>query len=184
MKYYIADTHFGDEAVIGYSHRPFSSVKEMDEAMIQNWNAKVNDDDDVYIIGDLVYRTDDPLLYLDRLQGRLHLICGNHDRQVVDHPIGRERFTEIEEYAVVDDGRHRIVLFHYPILEWEGYYYGTWHMFGHIHNHPNPTQDYLKDFPKALNVGVDVVGFAPVTFDEAVEANRKFYDRPLSSDKN
>lgn len=52
MNYYISDTHFGHKNVIRYDNRPFDSIEEMDEAMIQLWNETVNDADAVYILGD------------------------------------------------------------------------------------------------------------------------------------
>lgn len=177
MNYYIADCHFGDEKVISFSNRPFLSVEEMDEAMIYNWNKCVREWDDVYIIGDLIYRSLDPEKYLKKLNGRLHLICGNHDQTIkMTHSL-HKYFVEICDYLVVKDGTHRIVLFHYPLLEWDGYYYGTWHIFGHIHNHLSLTQKRVKNLQKALNCGVDVTGFRPLTFDELVTCNKRDNDR-------
>lgn len=173
MNYYIADCHFGDEKVINFSLRPFTSVVEMDEAMIRNWNRTVHDWDDVYIVGDLIYRSECPEEYLKRLKGRLHLVCGNHDRQIKENPALREYFVEVTDYMVIKDGGHRLVLFHYPLLEWDGYYYGSWHLFGHIHNHCSLTQERAAILPKALNCGVDVTNFRPLTFDELVSANKK-----------
>ena len=49
MNYYISDLHFGHKKCIEFDSRPFSSVEEMDAAIIQNWNSKVSDEDDVYI---------------------------------------------------------------------------------------------------------------------------------------
>ena len=68
MNYYIADCHFGDEQVIAYSRRPFHSLEEMDETMVKNWNKVVKDYDDVYIIGDLVSRSEDPLFLSGKAQ--------------------------------------------------------------------------------------------------------------------
>lgn len=55
MNYYIADTHFGHENVILLDSRPFVTVDEMDREMIERWNEKVQDADDVYILGDFCY---------------------------------------------------------------------------------------------------------------------------------
>lgn len=173
MNYYIADCHFGDKKVIDFSYRPFTSVSEMDEKMIANWNRVVQDWDDVYIVGDLIYRSDDPEHYLKRLKGRLHLVCGNHDCMIKDNPRLHDYFVEVRDYLVVKDNHHRLVLFHYPLLEWDGFYHGTWHLFGHIHNHDSLTQRRVQELPKALNCGVDVTNFKPLTFDELVTANRK-----------
>lgn len=48
MIYYIGDMHLGHKNVIEYDKRPFSSVDEMDNMLIMNWNNKVSDDDHVY----------------------------------------------------------------------------------------------------------------------------------------
>lgn len=177
MNYYIADCHFGDEKVIDFSYRPFGSVEEMDEKLIENWNKTVNDWDDVYIVGDLCHRTKDVERYLSRLNGRLHLICGNHDDAIVSNPQLHRYFKDITNYLVIKDRSHRIVLFHYPMLEWDGYFYGTWHIYGHIHNHPSITQEHAAKLCKALNCGADLTGFRPVTFDELVSINKKDHDR-------
>lgn len=173
MIYYIADCHFGDEKVIQFSDRPFQSVEEMDEQMIKNWNRVVDKWDHVYIVGDLCHRCEDPEKYIQRLNGRLHLICGNHDQMIREDENLHKYFEEICDYQVIKDGSHRIALFHYPMLEWDGYYYGSWHIFGHIHNHPSITQERALSLSKALNCGVDVTGFRPLTFDELVTVNKK-----------
>ncbi len=173
MNYYIADCHFGDEQVIAFSHRPFETVQEMDAAMMERWNRIVRPGDDVYVVGDLVYRSEDPERYLSSLNGRLHLILGNHDQYLLKETALHHYFAEIKTYDVIYDHAHRIALFHYPMMEWDGYYYGTWHIYGHIHNHPSPTQERMKALPKALNCGADIVGFRPRTFDELVAINKR-----------
>lgn len=173
MIFYIADCHFGDAKVINFSSRPFRTLKEMDQTMLDRWQEKVNPEDDVYILGDLVCRSNQPEYYLKQLPGRLHLILGNHDQAIVRQLHLQKYFEEIHNYQVIHDGSHRIVLFHYPILEWDGYYYGTWHIYGHIHNHPSKTQKRVGVLGKALNAGVDITNFSPMTFDELVAVNGK-----------
>ena len=80
MIYFTSDLHLGHAEIVGMSKRPFSSVEEMDEALIENWNSRVHKNDDVYILGDLIYKSArPPEEYLSRLRGKKHLIFGNHD---------------------------------------------------------------------------------------------------------
>ena len=53
MIYYIADTHFRDQAIFDKCKRPFKTLKEMEEKLINSWNYKVKDDDLVYVLGDI-----------------------------------------------------------------------------------------------------------------------------------
>lgn len=51
----------------------------MDCVLIENWNRRVRDEDDVYIFGDFCFQTNqEPQWYLERLKGHKHLIQGNH----------------------------------------------------------------------------------------------------------
>lgn len=61
--YYTADQHFGHSNIIRFCERPFSTVEEMDEVLINNWNETVSDNDIVYILGDLVFRSDKHATY-------------------------------------------------------------------------------------------------------------------------
>ena len=74
MNLYIADTHFGHDNVIRFDGRPFANAAEMWRVMRELWNGRVRDDDDVWIIGDFVMRSDKPAsFYLEQLKGHKHL---------------------------------------------------------------------------------------------------------------
>lgn len=77
--FYIADTHFGHESILKLCKRPFSTVEEMNEAIVENWNARVKGNDKVYILGDMFYKATGVKDILTRLKGKKHLILGNHD---------------------------------------------------------------------------------------------------------
>jgi calcineurin-like phosphoesterase family protein len=82
MIYFTADQHFGHFNIIKHCSRPFENSHEMDQLMIARWNERVKANDTVYIVGDLMFRASaHPSTYLDKLNGKKHLIVGNHDRQ-------------------------------------------------------------------------------------------------------
>lgn len=87
MKFYIADMHLGHSSVIQFDKRPFLSIEEMDQVLIANWNSRVTDKDEVYIVGDFMYKSKRPSeWYLDQLKGRKYLIIGNHEKTILDNP--------------------------------------------------------------------------------------------------
>ena len=55
MKYYTSDIHFGHNKIIDFEKRPFKSIEEMDNTIINNWNNKVKSTDEVYILGDFAF---------------------------------------------------------------------------------------------------------------------------------
>ena len=53
MNYFISDLHLGHKNVLKFDNRPFINIEEHDKTIIDNWNSKVNDKDDVYVLGDI-----------------------------------------------------------------------------------------------------------------------------------
>lgn len=172
MNFYIADTHFGHKNIIRICNRPFSSVEEMDMVLVNNWNSRVMPDDDVYVLGDFAYRSDKAINILRSLNGRKHLIVGNHDFKNLKNNGFRNEFVEIEDMLTVKEGDVRIVLCHYPMVDWNGMYREAWHFFGHIHNNDSRAKEIMKTVPKSVNVGADCVGFMPRTARELMKWER------------
>lgn len=172
MNYYISDLHLGHANIIRLSNRPYSNIEEMDEDLINKWNCTVTQNDDVYILGDLIYKSSDPEKYLKRLNGKLHLIKGNHDT-FLKNPTCRKYFESIDVYKEIDDNGKRVILFHYPIVEWNGFFRNSVHLYGHIHNNINATNDIMSKIPNCYNVGADLLGFTPRTLDEIIKNNKK-----------
>lgn len=180
--YYIADPHFGHRNIINLCGRPFDSVEEMYEELLHNWK-RVRPQDYVYIVGDLAYRMpEDKVINLARsLPGRKILLCGNHD-SLKYNPKFRVCFERIEDLMEIDDNGRKVVLCHYPIVEWNGYFRGAYLVFGHIHNNTkNPSYKHMFIEDRALNAGVEINGYGPVTLDELIENNAKFKaDNPIT----
>ena len=171
MNYYIADMHLGHDNIRRLSNRPFNSVEEMDKTLIDNWNKVITNDDDVYILGDFSYKGGDPVKYLKQLKGKKHLIVGNHDGCILKPKdnAARKCFVEIKDIVTVNDNGTQIVLCHYPIVEWNGYYRSTLHFYGHVHNtFRNETTVYASNMKNAYNVGADIIGFTPKTLQQII----------------
>lgn len=170
--YLTGDMHFGHSSVIELSNRPFNSVEEMDNYIIHKWNNTVTDDDKVYILGDVWFKGErNAADYVKRLKGKKYLIKGNHDGKALKNSEFVKLFEDIQDIMnIVIDGE-RVILCHYPMAEWNGYFRGAWHAHGHIHNNRTGVFEYLRTQERALNAGVDINGFRPVTFQELKENN-------------
>ncbi|MBQ7319911.1 MAG: metallophosphoesterase family protein [Clostridia bacterium] len=179
MVYFTADLHLGHAAILKYCHRPFASVQEMDRTLIENWNRCVRDGDTVYVLGDMIWPKKKAPEYLAALKGNIILLRGNHDVSWLKQTPCEGWPTQIQEYAKIRIAGRGVTLCHYPLLEWEdsrpqfstkpGYL-----IHGHIHNNVLPEYTVILKQYHALNAGVDVNGFMPVTFEQLQENNEKF----------
>ena len=164
-KFFISDTHFSHNNIIKYENRPFTSVEEMNETMINNWNSKVKYNDEVYILGDFIFdNKENALDIIDKLNGRKYMIRGNHDR-ILKYEEVANKFEWIKDYFVLKYNKMKFVLFHYPIQVWDCQHHGSIHLYGHVHsNIGDHRMEY--DIPNSYNVGVDVNKFTPISIDE------------------
>ena len=136
MNYYISDLHFGHKNSLSFDNRPFTDIEIHDQAIINNWNNTVSIDDDVYILGDISWHNATKTIEIFKsLNGRKHLIKGNHDSKLLRNRELQSLFVEICDYKEIplDNGRG-IVLCHYPIPCFKNHYYGWIHLYGHVHN--------------------------------------------------
>ena len=121
MLFFIADPHFGHQNIIRYCQRPFADAAEMDRCLTANWNARVGADDDIYILGDFSLKhAPEALDYYRALNGRKHLIVGNHDLYLKENRKVFEReLCEICDYKELHaESGHTYILMHYPLLFW------------------------------------------------------------------
>jgi len=186
--WFTADTHFGHSNIILYCRRPFmpasdidaclafprgttlpSDLKQrleaathaMDEEMIRRWNDTIAPGDDVWHLGDFCHTgrctADD---YLRRLNGRLHLVRGNHDHL---ETYGNRAWIFSQNYAELRCEKTDLVLFHYAMRVWNGSFGGkALQLFGHSHG-------LLDALPGQCDVGVDCWDFRPVSLDRIKE---------------
>ena len=120
MNYFISDLHLGHENIIKLTKRPFATIEEMNEVLINNWNKVVKEEDDVYIIGDLFYKSKDNIEdILSKLKGNKYLILGNHDKEWIDKIDHNKYFKVVTELLTFDDGQRKVTLCHYPMVSFE-----------------------------------------------------------------
>ena len=175
MTYFIADCHFGHKNIIASCNRPFDSLEAMDETLIANWQARVTEKDDVYIVGDLMFFCPDPERYLCRLPGRKHLIIGNHDPVWMKKTSPAFWFESIEHMEVIELAGRSVTLCHYPMMCWTESGRDGLLVYGHIHgNRHDSFWPLLSKMENAFNAGVEVNGYRPVTLEELMENNRPF----------
>lgn len=165
---FIADLHIGSQRIIDLCHRPFRDIDDQDEAITRNWRQAVNAEDAVYILGDL--SEGDPqrvVCRLKHLPGRKVLVLGNHDDEASVRVYQKSKtFDRICWYTKIMDAERKVILFHYPIMDWEDRQFGSALVYGHIHNKDmQEMRDYYKDKP-CYNCGADVIGFTPKTLKE------------------
>ena len=169
MKYYTGDLHFGHESCLRFDNRPFNDIDEMDRLLIEYWNSRITKNDQVYILGDFAFHNEKSYSwYLSQLKGQKHLIVGNHDRKLLKDNDALQYFVSVDDYLEITDEQKRLILSHYPIAEWNGFYRDSYHLYGHIHNNTKGTYQYMKQFDRALNVGCMINGYRPVTFKELI----------------
>ncbi len=181
MIYFISDHHWGHKAIIWMENRPFQSVWEMNESMIDSWNSIVTNDDEVYHLGDISYKMNvNKLAYdiLPRLNGKIHLIKGNHDNDKVLSKISG-RLESVSDYKYLnytyEDKVYDLVLFHYPITSWAGRYRGSIHLHGHDHkfDYDEIERNY---FGNIMNVSVEHLNYIPISI---VDVINKFKNKKL-----
>lgn len=183
--FFTSDLHLGHENAIKHTNRPFANVTEMNCRLIGNINEVVGVNDELWILGDFSYRINKEEARLLRKQIKckhVHLVYGNHDKNYEETDV----FQSTQYYKELKTEYGKVILFHYPIADWNAKHYGSIHLHGHIHstgeyNRSNLTRkaDELfseghsaKDgtlFYRIYDVGVDANDYKPVSLEHIVE---------------
>lgn len=195
MFYYYSDTHLHHENVLRFDRRPFRSMREMNNAIIERWNERVTDEDTVYILGDFIWLQESewPRI-VSQLNGRKVLIRGNHDPKMFSKET-RRLFVDIrDKMEITDSGRH-VIMSHYPELCYRGDYDPNCYMlYGHVHNSREAA--YIREFRdiirsrisgtrgeplgQCIHVGCmePYMDYTPRTLDEIIAGDKATYPFP------
>lgn len=171
-----SDLHFNHDRAFIWRARGFQSVEEMNEAIVERYNSRVNPGDDVYICGDLCLGGGSQeimkanMALIERLNGNIHVILGNHDS-----PARAEMYkcchnvVEVVYATMIHYNGYHFFLSHYPCmtgnLEKETLKQCTCNIYGHTHQ----KDAFYEDRPYMFHCGMDAHNCYPVLLDDAIE---------------
>ena len=114
-----SDFHFGHNKSFLYNPRGFNDIETHDETIIDSWNMMVKPQDDVYTLGDyFLNNNDNGIKKMSRLNGKFHIIWGNHDTDNRKKIIGLlPNVIEICGYStILKYKKYHFYLSHYPTI--------------------------------------------------------------------
>ncbi len=173
--YLTSDLHFGHDREFIWKVRGYDSVEHMNTRQVEKWNAIVDSDDDVYVLGDVMLGDPKNIEYVRRLNGEIHIVLGNHDT-LTREQMYRElpNVVEVAEIGIrLNYKKYHFVLTHYPMLtgnlEKESLKQMSLNLYGHTHQLTN----FYNDMPFMYHVGVDSHNGYPVLVDDIIEEMNK-----------
>lgn len=147
--YFISDQHYHHRKVLDFEDRPFDTLEEMHQGLIEAHNNVVNKTDIVYMLGDFCFGNHHKWVeILNQLRGKVILIKGNHDKMKIINRVMRDGY--LDEIHTVGaslkaDG-FTLNMTHYPMDI--GNRPRNFSIHGHLHGHPSRMYNQI-------NIGVD-----------------------------
>lgn len=170
--FFTSDPHFNHNNIIRLCDRPFANTEEMNEKLIENWNQIVGPKDTIYCLGDFGWQLSPQILQEigSRLNGHKHLIVGNHDKSKLH--IKSQMWESVDYYTHINYNKRRLILFHYPIYDFDGAFHKSILLYGHLHS-----KETVREVNEIHNkkgflsycVGVDLNDYKPISFDEILQ---------------
>jgi calcineurin-like phosphoesterase family protein len=164
-RYVVSDHHLGHANIIEYCDRPFSSVGEMDSALVERHFEVVDPSDQVLHLGDIAMDMQDGTTTVEQLEslGVDLLVQGNHDVGLSDG----QAPVPVVDGCHLSHGEYTFYCTHRPADvpdSWDG-----WVIHGHHHNNDLETYPLIDAGAQRINVGVDVLGFRPISLSTITE---------------
>lgn len=159
--YVFSDAHFDHGNIIRYCHRPFHSATQMNRELLAAWNHTIKENDSIFYLGDMTFgRHRHPIDYwLDRLNGKIFYIRGNHDSDIIT------RATVIPDRYGIKYGDYKFLLMHGPHRPFG---YNGWIIHGDKHNNSLKKYPFINQKTKTVNVCAEVVDYTPLNLDKLI----------------
>lgn len=166
--YFWSDTHFNHTKIVGTegfcprTRGHLTSVDEMNEWLIELWNGAVTKRDEVYLLGDFSWTAENVWGIFQALNGRKHLVTGNHDEkrgQIMHLP-----WETVNDLVTLKRDGMAVVACHYPLETWKNAQHDHLMLHGHSHG------SLKRVIPHRFDVGVDAWGVdGPIAFEDIWE---------------
>jgi calcineurin-like phosphoesterase family protein len=170
--WFTADLHLGHPGIL--KHQPeraeIGDIKAMDAVLIDGINSVVMPNDDLWILGDVVWQASRAGHYRQRIKCRkIHVLLGNHDSTSL-----RKHVSTLELMSYRKFEGQKFHLMHYPCASWHGRSHGSIHLYGHSHGSIEKTLDTMWPTRRSQDVGMDhairVLGeWRPFSLEEIFE---------------
>jgi len=168
MDYITSDIHFSHKNIMSFCPvtraRFKNDVDYMNEQIVNEWNAVVTPKDHTYILGDVAFCNKDKAVeFVKRLNGSKTLIVGNHDKKLIQHKEFQDCFVDWQDYYSINVNGTKVVMFHYPIAEWDQMHRGSVHFHGHVHGGRTGLEG-----SRAMDVGMDATSEVVMRLDTMI----------------
>ena len=177
MKYFTSDWHLGHKNIIKYSNRPFATVNEMDDTIIENMISLLKKDDELYYLGDLYWDKHSFWKFYNHFpknECKFYWVIGNHDRHQISYHQQKHHFTEIRDIIETKIQDHHVVCCHYPMTTWNRSHHGAWHLFGHHHVASHGTAELDQHITgKMFNVNCEFNNYKPYSENKIIKIMQK-----------
>ena len=157
-----ADLHFNHSNIITYENRPFSTREEMNEKLIEYWNAVVGTDDHVFVLGDVGFAGNAKLSgWIHQLNGHKFLIPGNHDKGRSFSKWREIGFEDVYEQPIyMQRNGVQFSLTHEPPEE--PLKPGIFYLYGHVHGSP----DFPDHTAQSACVSIERLNYRPALVED------------------
>lgn len=160
-----SDLHLAHDKSFIWGTRGFTDINQMNKVIVERFNSRVTEEDQVWILGDLTLgNLEDAEPLLKSLRGQIHVILGNHDtdrRRAFYESLG----WDCQYATLIKYNKWRFYLSHYPTLtQNENEVRPLWNLHGHIH-----TKNIFCGLYHCYNVCVDAHDCYPISLDEIIE---------------
>ena len=180
--YFSSDLHFNHDRAFIYENRGFKTVEEMNETIISHFNERVQENDTLFLLGDIMLGSDYEAgaALINRLNCKnIKIIRGNHDtnKRIEIYQTLCPNVEFLGWADVIRLNKRNYYLSHYPTLVNNFDETQPFNLYGHTHQKTS----FYQDMPMNYHVGVDSHNCYPVSIEEIeqdiankIEEGKKF----------